>query len=39
MAYRLCPPCDNAVPVIYVEGDGYCQYCYDAYPDLADPIC
>ena len=39
MSYRICEPCGNSVPVVYVEGDGYCGYCYDAYPDLADPIC
>ncbi len=39
MSFSKCEPCDNWVPVTFVEGDGYCEYCYDAYPDLADPIC
>ena len=39
MSYRMCEPCGNYVPVVHFEGDVYCQYCFEAYPVLADPIC
>lgn len=38
MDLAVCEPCGNLVPVVEVEGDIFCQYCYEAYPDLADPI-
>lgn len=38
MSYAICEPCGNSVPTINFEGDVYCQYCFDAYPELADPI-
>ena len=33
-----CEPCGNYVPVVEDEGDLFCQYCFEAYPDLAEPI-
>lgn len=36
--FQICEPCGNAVPTVEVDGDIYCEGCYTAYPELADPI-
>ena len=38
MELGLCEPCGNYVPTVEIGGDVFCQYCYKAYPDLAEII-
>lgn len=35
---RYCDCCDNYVPAVEFEGDLYCGYEFEAYPDIANII-
>ena len=34
MDIKFCDICDNYVPVIDVDGESACQYCWDAYGEI-----
>ncbi len=37
--FKFCEIDDNYVPVVEVEGEYACQYCYEAYGEINQPQC